>query len=65
MLDPIDDPPEFTREQLQRALRQVGEDARKAAFAVNRPVMILRDGRLVLQFADGSEKYVNEPSAQP
>lgn len=56
MLDVNNDPPEFTDEQLRAACQSVGEEARRAAFAVGRPVMILRNGRRILLFADGSEQ---------
>lgn len=56
---PIYDLPEFTDEQLRAALRDVGEEARRAAFAAGRPVMVAREGWLVLLRPDGSEEVVS------
>lgn len=53
-----DDPPEFTDEELNRALKDVGETARREAFAVGRPVMIARGKDLVLLYSDGREEIV-------
>jgi hypothetical protein len=52
------DAPEFTDEQLRTALRCIGRDARQAAFAVGRPVLIVRDGWLVELHRDGTERVV-------
>jgi hypothetical protein len=51
-----DDEPEFTEEQLRAALKDVGEEARREAFAAGLPIIIAKDGRLVLLYADGSEE---------
>ena len=54
----LNDPIEFTEEQLHAALHRVGEEARRAAFAAGRPVMVAKNGWLVLQHADGREEIV-------
>jgi hypothetical protein len=59
-----EDEPEFTPEQLDALLRQAGEQARRKAFAAGRPVMILRKGLLVRQYADGREVIVG-PARMP
>ena len=45
MSDSIDTP-EFTDDQLRSALGQIGAEARCAAFAVGRPVMIVKADHL-------------------
>lgn len=55
------DPPEATEEEILAALRHVGETARREAFAAGHPIVFLRDGRIVRQYPDGSEDYVDEP----
>jgi hypothetical protein len=52
------DAPEFTDEQLRAALKRVGRDARQAAFAVGRPVIIIKGGAIVALHADGSEEIL-------
>lgn len=59
MHDAIDDPREFTDEQMHAALRRMGEEARAKAFAIGRPIMIARDGKLFLHFSNGEEKEVD------
>jgi len=49
---------EFTDEQLQTALERVGREARQAAFAARRSVMVIRDGRLVELHPDGTERIL-------
>ena len=56
--EPDDIPREFTDEQLERALKEVGNTARRNAFKVGRPVMILVGENLVLQYEDGREEIV-------
>ena len=41
------DEPEFTDDQLRAAVKGVGRDARKAAFAAGRPVFIIKGTSLV------------------
>lgn len=55
MADILEDPPEFTDDELRAALKQMGEEARTAAFAIGRPIMVLKDGQLVLLCPDGSK----------
>jgi len=60
------DAPEFTDEQLRDALKRVGSAAREAAFSAGRPILIVREGQLVEQHADGTERLlgpVKAPSA--
>lgn len=52
------DEPEFTDEQLRAALRRVGEDARREAFAAGRPVFIIKGTSLVALHADGTEEIL-------
>ncbi len=49
---------EFTDEQLRAALRRVGRDARLAAFAAGRPVVIIKGGSLVALYEDGAEEVI-------
>ncbi|MEX2214406.1 MAG: hypothetical protein WD768_09780 [Phycisphaeraceae bacterium] len=58
MRDQIDEPGEFTDEQLRAALREMGEKAQAKTFAAGRPVMVAWNGDLVLLFPDGTEKVV-------
>lgn len=55
----IDDPPEFTDEELHRVLKQVGETARREAFAAGLPVAIFKNGMVILQYADGREEIAD------
>ena len=59
--DEQDDDKEFTDEQLRDALRRVGSEARRAAFAAGRPVVQLKDGKVVWIYPDGTER-VAEPT---
>jgi hypothetical protein len=56
MNETIDEPPDFTHEQLNRALKEIGEEARREAFAAGLPVAIFKNGNVVLQYADGHEE---------
>jgi hypothetical protein len=58
MQENILDEPEFTDEQLRAAVKSVGRDARKAAFAAGRPVFIIKGTSLVALNPDGTEKIV-------
>jgi hypothetical protein len=49
---------EFSDEQLRAALRRVGRDARQAAFAAGRPVVVVKDSLLVALFPDGTEQIL-------
>lgn len=48
----------FTDEQLQAALKSVGEEARRIAFAAGQPIVVLRKGVLLRLYADGREEIV-------
>jgi hypothetical protein len=52
------DGPEFTDEQLRAALERVGRNARAAAFAAGRPVVVIKNDSLVELYPDGSEKIL-------
>jgi hypothetical protein len=43
----VDDPPEFTDEQMREALRRMGEQARTQAFDAGLAVTIVRNGRVI------------------
>lgn len=58
MQDNDDDDREFTDEQLRAALKGMGEDARKEAFAAGLPVVVLKGSAIVALFPDGSEKII-------
>jgi hypothetical protein len=58
MKESIQDPPEFTDDELRAVLKTVGENARRKAFAAGHSVMIARDGKLVLLHPDGTEEVV-------
>jgi hypothetical protein len=60
MPEEIDDGREFTDEQLRAALKRVGEDARREAFAAGLPVYILKDGAIVALHADGTEEVLEQ-----
>lgn len=59
------DAPEFTDEQLRTALKRIGRDARQAAFAVGRPILIIRDAQLIEMHADGTERVVGPVRPEP
>jgi hypothetical protein len=61
MLENETDSPEFSKAELRAALKQVGRDARDAAFSHGQPVAILRNHVLVQVFADGSEVILGSP----
>ena len=52
----IDDPPEFTHEEMNAALKRMGEKARREAFDAGLAVTIVRNGRLIRQHGDGREE---------
>lgn len=56
MQEIIDDPPEFSDEQLRAALKRMGEEARQKTFSAGLPVMVIEDGKFILIFPDGSRK---------
>jgi hypothetical protein len=49
---------EFTDEQLRAALKGVGDEARREAFAAGRPVVFFKDNAIVALYADGSERIL-------
>ena len=49
---------EFTDQQLRKALKQVGVDAKRIAFAKRRPVFVLRHNQLVAVHRDGRVETV-------
>jgi hypothetical protein len=56
---------EFTDEQLRAALKRVGRDAREAAFAAGRPVVVIKDGSLVALYGDGTEEVIGPVRSEP
>ena len=58
MPEDVPDGLEFTEEQLRAALRRVGEEARREAFAAGRPVIILKGTALIALHADGTEEVI-------
>jgi hypothetical protein len=58
MKESIQDPPEFTDDELRAVLKTVGENARRKAFAAGHSVMIARGGKLVQLHPDGTEEVV-------
>jgi hypothetical protein len=63
MHESSNDAAEFTDEQLRAALKRVGKEARREAFAAGRPVIVVKGRSLVALYADGTEKIV-EPLGQ-
>jgi hypothetical protein len=61
MKDSIDTP-EFTDEQLQAALRDVGAEARQAAFAAGKAVIYVKGQTIVALHPDGTEEVVESLS---
>jgi hypothetical protein len=51
--------PEFSREQMNAALSDIGKQAREEAFSAGRPVIILKNDKPVWVYPDGSEKPVD------
>jgi hypothetical protein len=64
MQETVDDPPEFTDEQMRKALKDIGETVRREAFAAGLPVSFIRDGKIVLLYADGHEEIVEDVAAK-
>jgi hypothetical protein len=60
MPEDVNDDREFTDEQLRAALRCVGEEARREAFAAGLPVYILKGRFLVALHADGTEEVIKQ-----
>jgi hypothetical protein len=58
MSETIIDEPEFTDEQLRAALSRVGDDARRAAFAGERPVFVVRGASILAVYEDGTEQVI-------
>jgi hypothetical protein len=63
MAETIDDTSEFTDEELRAALKLVGSEAKRKAFAAGRPVLILKGRRIVAVYPDGKEVTI-EPIGQ-
>ncbi len=57
---PADDA-DFRADQLLAALPEIGREARETAFRAGRPVIVLKAGRPVWQYPDGTERAV-EPA---
>lgn len=52
------DLPEFTDEQFRAALKRVGRDARREAFAAGHPVFIVKGAFIVALHPDGREEII-------
>lgn len=50
---------EFSEEQLRAALKSVGKEAQKQAFARGLPVFFVKNGSLIALYPDGRETVVN------
>ncbi len=59
------DMPEFTDEQLRAALKRVGRDARQAAFAAGRPIVVVKDNAIVALHPDGREEIIKPLCPRP
>jgi hypothetical protein len=57
MPDDLPDGPEF---QLRAALKQVGQEARREAFAAGLPIFVLRGTSLIALHADGTEEIIGQ-----
>lgn len=58
MLKILDDPPEFTDDEMRAVLKSMGEEARLKAFSVGRPVMVIENKQLVLLYPDGTREII-------
>jgi hypothetical protein len=47
-------------EILSQAARKAGEEAVKKAFAMNLPIAVWKDGRIMKKYPDGREEIVSE-----
>jgi hypothetical protein len=54
------DPPEFTEEELESALRRVGEEARRKAFAAGLPITVQENSHLVRIWPDGRRELLEK-----
>ena len=58
------DEPELGHDELRRALPNVGQAAREAAFQAGQPVVILKDGQLVAVSPDGTERALGPANSE-
>ncbi|MBR4250395.1 MAG: hypothetical protein IKQ24_09605 [Verrucomicrobia bacterium] len=49
-------------EMLSQAARKAGQEAVKKAFAMNLPIPVWKDGRIIKKYPDGREELVSEQS---
>lgn len=63
MLSIDEDPREFTDDEMRAALQQMGDRARREAFAAGKPIVFLRGSHLVWLFPDGHEECIERSSA--
>ena len=47
-------------EMLSQAARKAGQEAVKKAFAMNLPIPVWKDGRIMKKYPDGREEIVSE-----
>jgi hypothetical protein len=61
--NPDVDPREFTDEELRNVLKQVGEEARRKAFAAGKSVTVLEGNHLVRIWGDGRKEIIVDRAA--
>jgi hypothetical protein len=57
--------PEFSNEQLNAALLQIGQEARPEAFSAGRPVIVLKNEKPVWVYPDGTEQPADSRNGAP
>lgn len=56
MFEIIDEPPEFTDDELRAALMEIGPEERRKAFDAGLPVMTIENGTFILTYPDGRKE---------
>jgi hypothetical protein len=57
------DAPEFTDDELRAALKAIGEETRRRAFAAGLPVYYLKGAALLALHPDGTEEIIEQDYA--
>lgn len=60
MSDQLAEEAEFAEDQLRAALKRVGSEARREAFAKGLPVFFVKNGALIALYPDGSETVIKQ-----